>query len=220
MRLGGGASWAASSVNGADRKGASSMAYLNFPARELYCKIVYYGPGLCGKTTNVERLHSGAPAATRGNLISLKTESERTLFFDFLPLELGKLRGYRVRLHLYTVPGQIFYRASRKLILRGADAIVFVADSQNARVEANIESMQDLRENLEELGLGFETVPCVMQYNKRDLAEIESIERLRGLLNPMGAPEVESAANSGAGVVETLSSATKLALRSIGKKGI
>lgn len=196
------------------------MAYVNFPARELYCKIVYYGPGLCGKTTNVEKLHAGAPAATRGNLVSLKTESERTLFFDFLPLELGKLRGYRVRLHLYTVPGQIFYKASRKIILRGADALVFVADSQIARIDANIESMHDLHENLEELGLEFDTLPCVMQYNKRDLPEIESVPRLRMLLNPMGAPEVESSANSGTGVVETLSAAAKLALRSIGKKGL
>lgn len=196
------------------------MAYINFPARELYCKIVYYGPGLCGKTTNVERLHASAPAATRGNLVSLKTESERTLFFDFFPLELGKLRGYRVRLHLYTVPGQIFYKASRKIILRGADALVFVADSQSARMDANIESMMDLHENLEELGLELETLPCVMQYNKRDLPQIEPIEQLRKLLNPLGVPEVESSANSGAGVVETLSAATKMALRSIGKKGL
>jgi mutual gliding-motility protein MglA len=196
------------------------MAYINFPARELYCKIVYYGPGLCGKTTNVERLHASAPAATRGNLVSLKTESERTLFFDFFPLELGKLRGYRVRLHLYTVPGQIFYKASRKIILRGADALVFVADSQSARMDANIESMTDLHENLEELGLELETLPCVMQYNKRDLPQIEPIEQLRKMLNPMGVPEVESSANSGAGVVETLSAATKMALKALSRKAI
>lgn len=193
------------------------MAFVNFPARELYCKIVYYGPGLCGKTTNVERLHAGAPTQSRGNLVSLKTESERTLFFDFLPLELGKLRGYRVRLHLYTVPGQIFYRASRKLILKGVDALVFVVDSQRARREANIESLQDLHENLAELDLDLAEVPCVMQYNKRDLADVESIEELRHVLNPMGLPEVESAAHTGTGVVETLSAATRLALKKLGK---
>ncbi len=193
------------------------MAFVNFPARELYCKIVYYGPGLGGKTTNVERLHAGAPTQSRGNLVSLKTESERTLFFDFLPLELGKLRGYRVRLHLYTVPGQIFYRASRKLILKGVDALVFVADSQRARREANIESWQDLHENLAELDLDLTEVPCVMQYNKRDLVDVESIEELRQVLNPMGLPEVESAAHAGTGVVETLSAATRLALKKLGK---
>src|SRR4029078_13644898 len=144
------------------------MAYVNIPTREIVCKIVYYGPGLCGKTTNVERLHAGAPKETRGNLVSLKTETERTLFFDFMPLELGKLRGYRVRMHLYTVPGQVFYRASRRLVLRGVDGVVFVADSQCARFEANVESMQDLRENLDDLGLRLEMIPCVMQYNKRD----------------------------------------------------
>ena len=194
------------------------MAFVHFPARELYCKIVYYGPGLCGKTTNVEKLHAGAPTQSRGNLVSLKTESERTLFFDFLPLELGKLRGYRVRLHLYTVPGQIFYRASRKLILKGVDALVFVADSQRARREANIESLQDLHENLAELDLDLTDVPCVMQYNKRDLDDIEPIEELRHVLNPMGVPEVSSAANSGMGVVETLSAATRLALKNLGRQ--
>lgn len=196
------------------------MAFVNFPARELYCKIVYYGPGLCGKTTNVERLYAAAPTATRGNLVSLKTESERTLFFDFLPIELGKLRGFRVRLHLYTVPGQIFYRASRKLILTGADGLVFVADSQRARHEANVESLQDLQENMLDLGLDFKTLALVMQYNKRDLEDIETIDELRETLNPTGVPEVESAARTGFGVVETLSTVTKLALKQLGKKAI
>lgn len=196
------------------------MAYVNIPTREIVCKIVYYGPGLCGKTTNVERLHAGAPSGTRGNLVSLKTETERTLFFDFMPLELGKLRGYHVRLHLYTVPGQVFYRASRRLVLKGVDGVVFVADSQRARVEANVESMQDLRENLDELSLRLETIPCVVQYNKRDLDDIEPVERLREWLNPMGAPEVLSAANTGVGVIETLSTATRMVLRRLGKRGI
>ncbi|HMY16588.1 MAG TPA: gliding motility protein, partial [Polyangium sp.] len=166
------------------------MAFVNFPARELYCKIVYYGPGLCGKTTNVEKLHAGAPTQSRGNLVSLKTESERTLFFDFLPLELGKLRGYRVRLHLYTVPGQIFYRASRKLILKGVDALVFVADSQRARREANIESLQDLHENLAELDLELREVPCVTLYvhadNIGDLLHLERHDAFRTIRQEIG----------------------------------
>ncbi|APR79249.1 gliding motility protein MglA [Minicystis rosea] len=189
------------------------MSYFNAFSRELFCKIVYYGPGLCGKTTNVERLHERAPPAVRGNLVSLKTESERTLFFDFLPLDLGKVRDFAVRLQLYTVPGQVFYRASRRLILRGADAVVFVADSQSARLDANLEAMMDLRENLAELRTPLEALPCVLQYNKRDLDDIEPITRLRALLNPMGAPEVESDAARGVGVVETLRTAARLALR-------
>jgi signal recognition particle receptor subunit beta len=189
------------------------VSFFNAFSRELFCKIVYCGPGLCGKTTNVERLHQRAPPGMRGNLVSLKTESERTLFFDFLPLELGAIRGYKVRLQVYTVPGQVFYRASRKLILRGADAVVFVADSQSARLDANVESMLDLRESLEELGKPLESLPCVMQYNKRDLPEIEPIESLRAALNPMGAPEVEGEAARGVGVVETLQAAARMTLR-------
>lgn len=189
------------------------MSFYNAFSRELFLKIVYYGPGLCGKTTNVEHLYERAPSAMRGSLVSLKTESERTLFFDFMPLDLGEIRGNKVRLQLYTVPGQVFYRASRRLILKGADAIVFVADSQSARLDANVESMHDLRENLDELRMPLASIPCVMQYNKRDLPAIEPVERLRALLNPMGAPEVLSAAASGAGVVETLRAATKAVVR-------
>ncbi|MFT3770283.1 MAG: GTPase domain-containing protein [Minicystis sp.] len=189
------------------------MSFFNAFSRELFCKIVYYGPGLCGKTTNVERLHQRAQPHLRGNLVSLKTESERTLFFDFLPLDLGLIRGFKVRLQLYTVPGQVFYRASRRLILKGADAVVFVADSQSARLEANVESMLDLRENLSDLKIPLESLSCVIQYNKRDLEDIEPVERLRALLNPMGAPEVEGAAASGVGVAETLHAAAKQVLR-------
>jgi len=196
------------------------MPYINIPARELACKIVYYGPGLCGKTTNLEKLHAGAPKETRGDLLMLKTETERTLFFDFMPLELGTLRGYRVRLHLYTVPGQVFYQASRKLVLKGVDGLVFVADSQRARREANMESMQDLRENLEQWGARLESIPCVLQYNKRDLPGREPVEELRECLNPMGAPEVLSAAHKGVGVVETLSTVTKMVLRKLGKREV
>ncbi len=189
------------------------MSYFNTFSREVFCKIVYCGPGLSGKTTNVEILHQRAPPAARGKLVSLKTESDRTLFFDFLPIDLGEIRGYRVRLQLYTVPGQVFYRASRRLILRGADAIVFVADSQSARIDANVEAMSDLRENLGELCTPLESLPCVVQYNKRDLDGIEPLEVLRAQLNPMGAPEVESVASSGLGVLETLKVVARLALR-------
>jgi len=196
------------------------MAFVNVPSREIFLKIVYYGAGLCGKTANVEHVHARAPAAARGNLISLKTESERTLFFDFMPLEVGQIRGYRVRLHLYTVPGQVFYKASRKLILKGVDGIVFVVDSQSARLEANLEALEDLGDNLAELGDSLREIPCVVQYNKRDLPEIEPVPRLRALLNPMGAPEVESAAKSGVGVMETLQAVSRGVLQRMGGRKV
>lgn len=191
------------------------MSFINVPAREIFCKIVYYGAGLCGKTANVKHIYARAPAASRGSLITLDTESERTLFFDFLPLALGEIRGYKVRLQLYTVPGQVFYQASRKLILKGVDGVVFVADSQLARREANAESMEDLRDNLEELGTPLAGLPLVVQYNKRDLRGIESVASLRALLNPMGAPEVESAAASGEGVIETLHLVARAVIRKL-----
>lgn len=194
------------------------MAFVNVPSREIFCKIVYYGAGLCGKTTNIEHLHAHAPAATRGNLISLKTASERTLFFDFMPLELGSVRGYRVRLHLYTVPGQVFYQASRRLISKGVDGVVFVVDSQTARLEANAEAWEDLTENLAEQGTSVREIPCVIQYNKRDLPDIEPIERLRAMLNARGLPEVESAASAGVGVVETLQVTAREVLRRMSRK--
>jgi signal recognition particle receptor subunit beta len=191
------------------------MAFINFATREICCKIVYYGPGLGGKTTNVQHIHDRAAAGARGRLISLTTDSDRTLFFDFLPLDLGAVGGYRMRLQLYTVPGQIFYRASRRLILRGLDGVVFVADSQVARLDADLESMDDLRDNLAEHGRALPEVPLVIQYNKRDLAGVAGVDELRALLNPAGAPDFEAAAHSGQGVFETLKAVSRLALREI-----
>jgi mutual gliding-motility protein MglA len=155
------------------------MPFVNFMSREITCKLVYYGPGLCGKTTNLKFIYDRANPDARGKLISLATETERTLFFDFLPLDLGTVRGFKIRLQLYTVPGQVFYDASRKLILRGADGVVFVADSQQMREEANIESMENLVENLQEHGLRLEKMPFVVQYNKRDLPDIMGVDQLR-----------------------------------------
>jgi mutual gliding-motility protein MglA len=189
------------------------MAFINYATREIYSKIVYYGPGLCGKTTNVQYVYERTAPSAKGRLISLKTESDRTLFFDFLPLDLGKVSGFRVRFQLYTVPGQIFYGATRKLILKGIDGVVFVADSQRARLDANVESMEDLRDNLVEHGQRLEGLPLVVQYNKRDLEGIVEVSELRALLNPSGAPDFEAAAAMGRGVFETLKAVSKLALR-------
>jgi mutual gliding-motility protein MglA len=148
------------------------MSFINHMSREINCKIVYYGPGLCGKTTNLQYIYDKSNPNAKGKMISLATETERTLFFDFLPLELGQIRGFKLRFHLYTVPGQVFYDASRKLILKGADGIIFVADSQTNRYEANLESVDNLRGNLEEYGYSLDHVPYVVQYNKRDLSNI------------------------------------------------
>ncbi|WP_437624955.1 GTP-binding protein [Sorangium sp. So ce1151] len=189
------------------------MAFINYASREIYCKIVYYGPGLCGKTTNLQYVYDRTVPNAKGRLISLKTESDRTLFFDFLPLDLGGLSGFQTRLQLYTVPGQIFYRASRKLILKGIDGVVFVADSQRARLDANLESMDDLWDNLREEGRAPGRLPFVIQYNKRDLDGIADVAELRELLNPSGAPEFEAAAASGRGVFDTLRAIAKLALK-------
>ncbi|RYE80726.1 MAG: gliding-motility protein MglA [Myxococcales bacterium] len=188
------------------------MSFVNAVAREINCKIVYYGPGLCGKTTNLQYMYERASPDSKGKMISLATETERTLFFDFLPLSLGEVRGFKTRFHLYTVPGQVFYDASRKLILKGADAVVFVADSQEARLEANLESFENLKLNLEEngLSLGPGGVPLVMQYNKRDMENTTSVEELRRLLNPEGAPDHEAVARTGVGVFDTLKSVAKL----------
>lgn len=191
------------------------MAFINYAAREIYCKIVYYGPGLCGKTTNVQRIHARTAESARGRLISLTTESERTLFFDFLPIDLGVAGGYRIRFQLYTVPGQVFYRATRKLILKGIDGVVFVTDSQRARLDANVESMEDLRDNLAEHGTSLDELPFVIQYNKRDLREAVAVSALRELLNPRGAPEFEAVASTGQGVFETLRGVSRLAVRRI-----
>ena len=194
------------------------MSFINYAAREINCKLVYYGPGLCGKTTNLQQIYARVDPATKGKLISLATESERTLFFDLLPLDLGTIRGFKTRFHLYTVPGQVFYDASRKLILKGADGIVFVADSQVERMEANIESLENLEENLVEQGHTLTTLPHVMQYNKRDLPNVVPVADLQSTLNEHNSPWFEASAAKGAGVFETLKGAAKLILTDLKKK--
>jgi hypothetical protein len=160
------------------------MSMINYASREINCKIVYYGPGLGGKTTNLEHVYGKVSPDTRGKLISLATETERTLFFDFLPVDLGTIRGFKTRFHLYTVPGQVYYNASRKLILKGVDGIVFVADSQIERMEANQEAMQNLYDNMSEYGYDLTRMPFVIQYNKRDLPNASPIRDLQAALNP------------------------------------
>jgi len=160
------------------------MSMINYASREINCKLVYYGPGLGGKTTNLEHIYGKVSPNTRGKMISLATETERTLFFDFLPVDLGTIRGFKTRFHLYTVPGQVYYNASRKLILKGVDGIVFVADSQIERMEANVESMQNLYDNMAEYGYDLTKIPFVIQYNKRDLPNAAPIKDLQGSLNP------------------------------------
>jgi len=194
------------------------VSFINYAAREINCKLVYYGPGLCGKTTNLQYIYSKMDPSNRGKLISLATETERTLFFDFLPLELGTIRGFKTRFHLYTVPGQVFYDASRKLILRGADGVIFVADSQVERMESNIESLENLEGNLAEQKLRLETMPFVQQYNKRDLPNIVPVEELQAALNPRNVPWFEACAPKGLGVFETLKAVAKLVLNELKKR--
>ncbi len=188
------------------------MSFINYSSREINCKIVYYGPGLCGKTTNLQYIYKRMNPEARGKMISLATETERTLFFDFLPLSLGEVRGFKTRFHLYTVPGQVFYDASRRLILRGVDGVVFCADSQLTRADANLESLENLRVNLLEQGYNPDKVPLVIQYNKRDLPDIASVAELHALLNRRNVPEYEAAASRGMGVFETLKASIKLVL--------
>jgi signal recognition particle receptor subunit beta len=188
------------------------MAFINKPLKEINCKIVYYGPGLCGKTTNLQHIYDRTGDHAKGRLISLATETERTLFFDFLPLSVGEIKGYRMRFHLYTVPGQVFYDASRKLILKGADGIVFVADSQEERNEANLESLDNLRTNLTEHGIDLDRIPLIYQYNKRDLPNIIPVQDLRRSLNHRGAPDFTAVASRGIGVFETLKGIARLVL--------
>jgi signal recognition particle receptor subunit beta len=191
------------------------MSMINYASREINCKIVYYGPGLCGKTTNLEYVYEKVAPNTRGKLISLATETERTLFFDFLPVDLGSIRGFKTRFHLYTVPGQVYYNASRKLILKGVDGVVFVGDSQVERLDANIESMHNLYENLAEYGLDLREIPFVIQYNKRDLPNISSLDELQRELNPNGVPHFEAVAVRGIGVFDTLKAVSKLVIKSL-----
>jgi signal recognition particle receptor subunit beta len=188
------------------------MSFINYASREINCKIVYYGPGLCGKTTNLQYIYQKTNPDIRGKMISLATETERTLFFDFLPLALGSIRGFKVRFHLYTVPGQVFYDASRKLILKGVDGVIFVADSQVERMEANAESIENLKINLQEQGYDLDKLPYVIQYNKRDLPNIASLEELRALINTRGVPDFEACATTGQGVFDTLKATARLVL--------
>jgi signal recognition particle receptor subunit beta len=180
------------------------MTFINYASREINCKIVYYGPGLCGKTTNIQWIHEQANPEKRGKLVSLATETDRTLFFDFLPLDMGTVKGFKVRFHLYTVPGQVFYDASRKLILRGCDGVIFVADSQAARMEANIESIANLATNLKDNGFDIRTIPYVLQLNKRDMPTAAPLQEMEDLLRFRGEPMLEAVANRGTGVIETL----------------
>jgi signal recognition particle receptor subunit beta len=194
------------------------MSFINYASREINCKIVYYGPGLCGKTTNLQYVYQKTAPDAKGKMISLATETERTLFFDFLPLSLGEIRGFKTRFHLYTVPGQVFYDASRKLILKGVDGVVFVADSQEERIDANIESLENLRINLKEQGYDLDKLPYIIQYNKRDLPGAMPLDELRRELNTTNVPEFEACATTGEGVFETLKAVAKLILVDL-KKG-
>ncbi len=196
------------------------MTFINYAAREINCKIVYYGPGLCGKTTNLQYIYGKTNTDVKGKMISLATETERTLFFDFLPLALGEIRGFKTRFHLYTVPGQVFYDASRKLILKGVDGVVFGADSQEERFEANLESLDNLKENLREQGYDMNDVPWVLQYNKRDLPNAVPLEELQEALNPTGkVPWFEASAQTGKGVFETLKQLAKMVIADLKKGG-
>jgi signal recognition particle receptor subunit beta len=191
------------------------MSFVNYHTKEINCKIVYYGPGLGGKTTNIQYIYQKTSSQNKGQMITLNTENERTLFFDFLPLDLGEIRGFKTRFHLYTVPGQVFYEASRKLILRGVDGLVFVADSQVERVEANLESFHGLERNLIDQGYDLAKVPMVMQWNKRDLPNIVPVEDLQMQLNKRKNPSFEAIASQGHGVFETLKMISKSVLLNI-----
>jgi hypothetical protein len=193
------------------------MALVNHTTREINAKIVYYGPGLCGKTTNIHLIYQRIAPGQRGKLISLSTETDRTLFFDFLPVELGTIKNYKVRFHLYTVPGQVFYNATRKLVLKGADGVIFVADSQRAMLDADLESMTNLRDNFSEQGVNLSDFPMVIQYNKRDLPDVLSVGELNAALNPRNVPSYEAVAMTGEGVLKTFTAISKLVLQDMQK---
>ncbi len=194
------------------------MSFINLAAREINCKVVYYGPGLGGKTTNLQWIYDKTGDKSKGKMISLATETDRTLFFDFLPLDLGTVRGFRTRFHLYTVPGQVFYDASRKLILRGVDGVVFVADSQEERMDANAEALDNLVDNLKEHGYDFNKIPYVLQLNKRDLPNVLPVDTLKKELVKRGEPVFEGVAFQGTGVFETLKEVARQVLIEL-KKG-
>jgi len=193
------------------------MTFINYASREINCKIVYYGPGLCGKTTNLQYIYDKTNPGAKGKLISLATETDRTLFFDFLPLELGTVRGFKTRFHLYTVPGQVFYDASRKLILKGVDGVIFVADSQVERMDANIEAVENLVVNLKSQGYDLNAIPYVLQLNKRDLPNVVSVEDMTAQLKRKDEPIIEAVAYKGTGVFETLKAVAKLVLSELTK---
>lgn len=194
------------------------MSFLNYSTKEINFKIVYYGPGLSGKTTNIKEIYNKIKQDNKGKLVSLATETERTLFFDFFPLDLGTVSGYKVKFHLYTVPGQIYYSSSRKLILKGVDGIVFVADSQRERFEANIESLNDMLENLREYNLDFNEMPYILQLNKRDLPNITPANELIEALRKKEEPVVEAVALKGIGIVDTLKAISRLIMREVKQK--
>ena len=197
------------------------MTFINYASREINCKIVYYGPGLCGKTTNLQFIYDKTNPSAKGKLISLATETDRTLFFDFLPLELGNVRGFKTRFHLYTVPGQVFYDASRKLILKGVDGVIFVADSQRERMDANIESLQNLDGNLKSQGYDLQIIPYVLQLNKRDLPSAVPVEEMKQALSVRTEPVLEAIAKSqnGVGVFDTLKAVAKLVRQDLTNSG-
>jgi len=193
------------------------MTFINYASREINCKIVYYGPGLCGKTTNLQYIYDSTAPQAKGKLISLATETDRTLFFDFMPLELGTVRGFKTRFHLYTVPGQVYYDASRKLILKGVDGVVFVADSQEERMDANIESLYNLEENLQTQGYNLMDIPYVLQLNKRDLPNVVPPDELAAELMRKNEPVFEANALQGMGVFDTLKAVAKQVLTELRK---
>ena len=194
------------------------MSFINYAAREINVKIVFYGPGLGGKTTNLQYIYERSNPQQKGKLISLAPETDRTLFFDFLPLDLGTVRGFKTRFHLYTVPGQVFYDASRKLILKGVDGVIFVADSQEARMDANVESLRNLEENLRDNGFDLKTIPYALQFNKRDLPTAVAVDTMYRVLNLKGEPTYEAVAIRGMGVFETLKAAAKQVLYELKRK--
>jgi signal recognition particle receptor subunit beta len=193
------------------------MVQINFALKEVNCKIVYYGPGMSGKTTNLEIVHLKAPETHKGELTSIATEGDRTLFFDFMPLDLGTIAGMRTKFQLYTVPGQVYYNSTRKLVLQGVDGVIFVADSQPEKIEENLESLENLRTNLAEYGKKLEEIPIVIQYNKRDLPGVLSVEKLNEKVNPLGLPYFEAVATTGEGVFPTLKALSAMVLESLSK---
>jgi len=194
------------------------MASINYALKEISCKVVYYGPGMCGKTTNLQHIHQHTAADKRGNMVSLATPGERTLFFDFLPLEASQVHGFRTKFQLYTVPGQVMYNSTRKLVLRGVDGVIFVCDSQWEKTRENVESFRNLADNLGSYGYSLETTPYVVQYNKRDLPNIAPVSYLRYLINPRQVPDFEAVALRGEGIFETLNTICTLVLAQMSQR--